>query len=92
MGNKTSSENDSNNNQCGHGWNSDSMRYDHQSRDNHETIHYKNEYNSAADRTESFSPAGEGPVSSIVQSFLDGNTLRNSETHIKEGCGECKDK
>lgn len=86
MGNESSRDSG---NDCDHNSNHDTMRYEHHERDSLATIHYKNEANAALDRAESFSPSGGDSVTSAVQSFIDGQTLRNADANIREGCGRC---
>jgi hypothetical protein len=95
MGSESSTASDnsssnSNDDRCNHGWNANDLHYDIRPNDTVETVHYKNEYNDASDRTLSFEPAGDDAASSIVQSFIDGHTLRNAESNIEQGCGDCK--
>ena len=91
MGNESSNNNSNDNGGCDHNFNSNDMRYDHYPGDTFETVHHKNEVNSALDRVEYFDASDNGALSSAVQSFQDGHTLTRGSGNIERGCGKCKD-
>jgi hypothetical protein len=89
MGNESSNTNTNTNDNtnttenCNHGYEGPS--YNHLNNDSLESIHLKNDYNDATDRTLSFEP--QSPAT-IIQDMV---TIHNAPSNISDACNNCKD-